>query len=143
MELQWNGYPGRAAQRRPVMFWALAVGFLGLWLCGFTGCGRPQPALAGMYVNAAGSAVSEARDTLVVELEKGNSFLLHRRTGYRLVMEHGGFSPWKYEKEEWRAVYDPSTGVMTEVRHGKLITFDLERGVMSVGKRQYERVGGK
>lgn len=109
---------------------------------GFIGCGKMQPALAGTYVNAAGSEMSEARDTLVVERASagsGNGFLIHRRTGYRLLAA-GRPGPWKYEREEWRAVYDASSGVMTEGRNGKRISFDLEAGLMVVGKRKYERV---
>lgn len=122
---------------------ALVFGFGILVVSAFLGCGRPQPAIAGTYVNRAGSVISQARDTLVVEGLSGNSYLIHRRTGYRLATGKGDFGDWKFEREEWKAVYDASTGVMTESRNGKVITFDLGNGVMLVGRRRYERIALK
>ncbi|PWS33331.1 hypothetical protein [Pedobacter paludis] len=111
-------------------------------LCAFMGCGKLQPAISGMYVNHAGSEMSIARDTLVVELAHDQQYLIHRRTGFRLIAT-GKPGPWQYEKEEWSGVFDAASGVLTEKRNGKLITFDLERGLMVVGKRKYERVSDK
>lgn len=113
----------------------------GVWLlCSFMGCGKTQPAISGTYVNSAGSAYSIAHDTLVVEREEGNHYLIHRRTGYRVIADTGKPGPWQYAREEWRAEMDESSRVMTERRNGKVISFSVDGRMMSVGKRKYERV---
>ncbi|MES2458209.1 MAG: hypothetical protein V4594_21810 [Bacteroidota bacterium] len=102
--------------------------------------GGLQPAFVGTYVNSAGSEASMASDTLIVELDHGNSYFIHRKTGFQLLDEAGKAGPLQHESEEWTAVYDPKTEVMRESRNGKVITFDTENGVMRVGKRKYKRI---
>lgn len=108
-------------------------------IIGFQACNKVK-SLEGTYVNAAGSEFSMARDTLVVEQEEINRYLIHRSTGFQLLDDAGKPGALQYEKEEWTAVYDPKTEVMTERRHGKLITFDSAKGTMTVGKRRYKRI---
>lgn len=105
----------------------------------FQSC-NPAKSLEGTYVNTAGSEFSIARDTLVVEHEQGQRYFLHRSTGFQLLDDAGVPGALQHEKEEWRAVYDPETEIMTESRKGKLITFDVVKGTMIVGKRKYKRI---
>lgn len=108
-------------------------------IIGIQACNSPR-ALDGTYVNTAGSEFSIAHDTLVVENEQGQRYFLHRRTGFQLLDDSGKPGMMQYEKEEWTAVYDPETEIMTESRKGKLITFDVVKGIMTVGKRKYKRI---
>lgn len=108
-------------------------------IIGFQSC-NPVASLEGTYVNSAGSEFSSAHDTLEVEHEENNRYLIHRSTGFQLLDDTGKSGVWQHEKEEWTAVYDPKTEVMTERRNGKLITFDAARGTMTVGKRNYQRI---
>jgi len=93
--------------------------------------------MTGTYVNHAGGEYSIADDTLVVEHEHGDRFLIHRRTGFNLVRE-GIKGKREYETEEWKASYDAKTGVMTESRRGKVLTFYT--GKMMVGSREYKKL---
>ncbi|MFN0293470.1 hypothetical protein [Pedobacter helvus] len=92
--------------------------------------------MTGTYVNHAGGEYSVADDTLVVEHEQKNRFLIHRRTGFNLIRE-GKKGKREYETEEWKAIYDPKTEVMTETRRGKTITFYGDK--MIVGSREYKK----
>jgi hypothetical protein len=94
--------------------------------------------LSGTYVNDAQSEASIAHDTLIVEHSKDNTYLLHRKTGFQLIV-HGTPGKHLHETEEWTAVLDPKTGVMTESRKGKLIAFPDSHS-MTVGKRLYRRL---
>ena len=101
-------------------------------IIGIQACNSPR-ALDGTYVNTAGSEFSIAHDTLIVEHEQGQRYFLHRRTGFQLLDDSGKPGMMQHEKEEWTAVYDPETEIMTESRKGKLITFDVVKGIMTVG----------
>ncbi|MBD1366568.1 hypothetical protein IDJ77_22330 [Mucilaginibacter sp. ZT4R22] len=94
--------------------------------------------IAGTYVNDAQSEASIAHDTLVVEKAGDDNYLLHRKTGFRLVV-NGKPGKYLYETEEWTAVADPKTGVLTESRKGKVIKFPDSHS-MTVGKRLYRRL---
>jgi len=102
-------------------------------------CGGPE-SFEGAYVNTAGSEFSIADDTLVVEQGEGNQFLIHRRTGFRFLDDQGRPGKRQYENEEWRAVYDRNSEVMTESRNGVVITFNADRSILTVGKRKYKRI---
>lgn len=91
----------------------------------------------GTYVNQAGGEYSVADDTLVVEHEQGNKFLIHRRTGFNLISE-GKTGRREYETEEWKATYDAKTEVMTETRRGKVLTFYPSK--LMVGNREYKKL---
>ncbi|WP_157280247.1 hypothetical protein [Pedobacter borealis] len=96
--------------------------------------------MEGVYVNSAGSEFSVANDTLVVEESEGNQYLIHRKTGFRLISQSGVLGKLQHEAEEWTADYDSDSGVLLEKRHGKSIVFNTDYSVMTVGKRKYQRV---
>ncbi len=110
-----------------------------LFLLGLFGCGQ-RDSFNGTYVNTAGSEFSMADDTLVVEQGEGNQFLIHRRTGFRLLDDQGRPGIRLYENEEWRAVYDRNSEVMTASRNGVVITFNADRSILTAGKRKYKRI---
>lgn len=99
-----------------------------------------KPNFEGTYVNNAGSEFSAANDTLIIELAQENEYLIHRKTGFRLLDEKGTPGKLQQEKEEWTAVYDPKSKVMTEKRHGKTITFNSDRSEITVVRRKYQRI---
>lgn len=94
--------------------------------------------LSGTYVNEASGEASIAHDTLVVEPAGGNTFLLHRKTGFQ-VLNADKPGKLQYETEEWMATCDPATGVLTETRKGKPITFQPDKHTLTVGHRVYQR----
>lgn len=119
------------------LFMALAA----MLFMAFIGCkGSLSPAFTGIYVNNAGSEASVASDTLIVEQENGNSYTIHRRTGFRLLDDNGKAGALQHESEEWKAVYDPKSEVLTESRSGKLVTFDTTNGTMTVSNRKYKKI---
>lgn len=103
------------------------------------GC-RMGNSLEGTFVNSAGSEFSMANDTLIVEQAEGNQYLIHRRTGFRLLDSVGKPGHLQHEAEEWMADYNPENGTMSEKRHGKSISFSADGSVMRVGRRAYRRI---
>lgn len=99
--------------------------FLLVSVCLFGGCnGNASPVLGGTYVNQAKSEFSMASDTLIVSQEQENNYVIHRKTGIRLLDENGKAGKLIHETEDWKAVYDPEKAVMTESRKGRLIRFE-------------------
>ncbi|MEZ2338795.1 hypothetical protein AB6735_24305 [Mucilaginibacter sp. RCC_168] len=94
--------------------------------------------IVGTYVNDAQSEASIAHDTLVVEHSKDNTYLLHRKTGFQMVV-NGKPGKHLFETEEWTAVLDPKTSVLIESGKGKVIAFP-DSDSMTVGKRIYRRL---
>jgi hypothetical protein len=113
---------------------------LGLTALSFNACksSLSSGGIAGTYVNDAQSEASIAHDTLIVEQGRDNTYLLHRKTGFQLIV-NGKPGKHMYETEEWTAVLDPKTSVLTESRKGKVIAFPDSHS-MTVGKRLYQRL---
>lgn len=109
---------------------AMVSGFaalLGLALCLFAGChNQPQVALSGTYVNSAKSEFSIASDTLTIERAQNDNYLIHRKTGIRMLDESGKPGKLIREAEEWKAVHEPGKKVMTENKKGRLIRFTAD-----------------
>lgn len=107
------------------------------------GCSRDKirTFIPGTYVNQDSGEYSTAYDTLVIEQadKESNNYRIHRKTGFRRVTraKHG---KWKYETEEWNALYDEGTKSMTETRKGKLLTFYPESKQLRVGRREYQKI---
>jgi len=118
----------------------LVVGvFLALLVLTIQACNRAG-SFEGTYVNSAGSEFSIAHDTLIVEHSQGQRYLLHRSTGFRLLDNAGKPGKMQYEKEEWTAVLDAESGMLTESRKGKQICFSGDGQTMTVGMRKYKRI---
>lgn len=98
-----------------------------------------RPFIPGTYINNAGSEFSIANDTLVIEPSESNSFYIHRKTGFNLVTD-GKIGKREYETENWNAIYDESTKVLTETKKGKLITFYPDSAKLKVGNRTYQKI---
>jgi hypothetical protein len=81
-----------------------------------------------------------AYDTLVVVHRNDQYYLIHRKTGFRRIDEHGRRGKLQYETEEWNAVYDEDSGSMTENSKGRIISFDVNSGVLLLGNGRYQRI---
>lgn len=99
---------------------------------------RTKEFIPGTYVNSATGEYSTADDTLAIEHAEGNSYLIHRRTGFNRL-SNGKKGEREYETEEWQAVYDRNTKTLTETRTGKHITFYPASGSLRVGTREYHK----
>ncbi|EHQ25484.1 hypothetical protein [Mucilaginibacter paludis] len=95
--------------------------------------------IPGTYVNSAGGEFSVANDTLVIEPAESNNFSIQRKTGFNVTTE-GKKGKRQYETEQWNAIYDEGTKVLTEIRKGKTITFYPKAGTLRVGKREYTKL---
>ncbi|WP_026898845.1 hypothetical protein [Daejeonella oryzae] len=109
----------------------------------FTACSRDKlpDYIPGIYVDSASSEYSVAFDTLIIELseKESNNYLIHRKTGFRRI-DDGKPGKDQYETDEWVAVFEPETGVLTEISTGKTITFYPETNRMRVVRREYQKV---
>jgi len=118
---------------------ALVVAMIIAIICLISGCSGDQN-FSGTYVNSAGSEFSIAHDTLILEPAKDNRYLIHRRTGFQLLDETGKPGPVQHETEEWKGLLDKQTGIMTEQRRGRQITFSSDGKEMTVVMRKYQRI---
>jgi len=103
----------------------------------FFGC-HSQPDFNGTYVNHASGEFSIADDTLQVEHVQEQQYIIHRKTGYREIAEDSKPGKLQWHTEEWQAVYDPDTRVMTESRKGRTLTFG--KGTLTLERSSYRRV---
>jgi len=95
--------------------------------------------MPGTYVNSAGGEFSIASDTLKVELAEGNSYIIHRSTGYNLI-SGGKVGPREKEAEQWSCAYSTDTKTLTELKKGKVVTFYPDSGTLKVGRRVYQKI---
>lgn len=95
--------------------------------------------MPGTYINSEGGEYSTANDTLIIEPSESNNFLIHRKTGFNIILD-GKKGKRQYETEEWTAIYDKGTQSLTESQKGKLLTFYLEANKLLVGKRVYKKI---
>ncbi|RYY52430.1 MAG: hypothetical protein EOO09_21475 [Chitinophagaceae bacterium] len=94
--------------------------------------------VTGTFVNSSVGAYSVADDTLFIEVEQGDRFRIHRRTGFNLI-RNGIKGKREHETEIWDAVYDERTGVMTETRKGKMLVFHPDSAKLMIGSRSYQK----
>jgi len=107
----------------------------------FIACnGISQNNITGTYVNHASSEFSVADDTLIVEHDKDHNYLIHRTTKFQVIDEAGKKGRPQHETEEWKAVFDEGSQSMTENRKGRIISFDLTKGVLTLENSSYQRI---
>lgn len=97
---------------------------LGFMTLVFIACNSTTASFEGTYINHAASEFSIADDTLIVEKGKDQVYLIHRKTGYRILGDNGKPGKLQTESEEWKAVYDAGSNSMTENRKGRIIRFE-------------------
>jgi len=95
--------------------------------------------IPGAYATTASSELSSARDTLVFTRLDQNHFGLVRRTAYQPV-RNGKRLPWRHWMKEFRALWDPLKQELTEEKTGLVFRFDVDKGVLLVGKAVYHKI---
>ncbi|MEH3112570.1 hypothetical protein [Pedobacter terrae] len=107
----------------------------------FIGCNSDsnKSFIEGSYVNHDGGNYSVADDTLAIEHTSANNYLIYRRTGFNLIRD-GEKGRRKHETEQWQCTYDEQTGVLTETKKGKTLTFYPDKGMLMVGSREYQKL---
>jgi len=93
----------------------------------------------GAYVSHSEGKYSIADDTLVVEQGEGNMVLIHRRTGFKRLI-NGRPGRREYGLEEWTCVWNEDEGTLKELRKGRLLYLDRDSARLILGKRVYEKV---
>lgn len=110
-----------------------------LVLLGCSGVAGMEACTPGTYVNSAGGEYAVADDTLTVEQLSEYRYAIYRRTGFN-IRNGDGLGPRQYEREEWRAVWDPERGILLEQRWGKELRFDRKCGCLEIGHRVYRKI---
>lgn len=95
--------------------------------------------LPGTYVNSSTGKYSVASDTLVIEADEANRFKINRKTGFNLI-RNGKKGKREHETENWNAVFDEGTGVLTETRRGKVFRFYPDSNRLVIGNRAYQKI---
>jgi hypothetical protein len=95
--------------------------------------------IPGTYVNHAEGEYSAANDTLLIESQEENSFLIHRKVGFHTIRD-GKPGKEQYEKEEWRATYNNENKTLTETSKGKVITPLPEANKLLVERSEYLKI---
>ncbi|MCX2479347.1 hypothetical protein OQY15_09620 [Pedobacter sp. MC2016-15] len=100
---------------------------------------NPVLLLPGIYVNHAESEYSIAEDTLIVEHEKDNNYLIHRRAGFKLITD-GKPGATHFHTEEWSGVYNEKSQILRENRKGRIISFDFDKGILKLKNSIHQRI---
>lgn len=95
--------------------------------------------ITGTYVSEGSTSYSMSSDTLEIEASPDNNYLIHRKTGFRLI-RNGKKGKRQYETAEWKALYDNGTKSLMEISKGKIITFYPKENKLAVGKREYKKI---
>ncbi|MBO9674154.1 MAG: hypothetical protein J7577_11960 [Sphingobacteriaceae bacterium] len=96
--------------------------------------------IPGMYVSHARGEFALASDTLVISVGAGdNAFVIDRRTGYQRMTD-GKLGKQEWGRETWAGVFDPGSGLVREIRKGRLIRFVPDSAYLLIGRRLYRKV---
>lgn len=93
----------------------------------------------GEYVSYAEGNYSIADDTLVIKALEGKRYGVIRKTGFNLIRD-GVKGVRQHETENWTVLYDEKTGVLTEVRTGKILVLYPDSNMLMIGKRIYRKI---
>ncbi|MBT2563771.1 hypothetical protein J7E50_05500 [Pedobacter sp. ISL-68] len=96
--------------------------------------------IPGMYVSDARGEFALASDTLVFSVGAGeNSYSIERRTGYQLITE-GRPGKREWGRESWTGIFDARSGLVQEMRKGRVIRFVPDSAYLVIGRRVYRKV---
>ena len=116
-----------------------SIGLLAFVMVLFNAChGRADAVITGTYVNHASSEFSIADDTLIVEHDQEQHYIIHRKTGFKILDDKGKPGKLQQDKEVWKAVYEADKSVLTESRKGLVISFFT--GGLMLENSQYRRI---
>lgn len=118
----------------------LIVAIIAFFFSLFYACQGEGPSITGTYINHAESEFSIADDTIMVESKGQNNYVIHRKTGFRLIGENGELGKLQLETEEWKTVFDEGSETMTERSKGRVISFDPAKGLLMLENSKYQRI---
>jgi hypothetical protein len=122
--MAWIGFLGVRRNERSLV--RLALAGLSLLVLGLAACQGGLPgagsSFAGTYVNHAAGEFSVADDTLVVEQVRGELYRIVRHLAYVKLDEQGKVAKPVRSLECWKAVLDKETGLLTELKKGRVLT---------------------
>jgi hypothetical protein len=107
-----------------------------LWAC------KKGPAdISGQYVNESASTYSRAFDTLEITKEDNetNIFSVERRVSFQRI-RNGKFFSKEYKLENWIALYDAKTNVLTDMKKGRTIECLPEKKKLFLGNSVYLKI---
>jgi hypothetical protein len=112
-----------------------------LFAVALAGCrsDKTKDFIQGTYADSGKSEYSIVSDTLVIEAAENSHYLIHRKTGISLISK-GKPGKVKHSTEEWYAIYDEKSRILTEAKRGKLIRFFPEAKKLKVERREYRKL---
>ncbi len=95
--------------------------------------------LPGVYVNHSAGSYSIAFDTLVVTHEDENIFSVERKVSFQKI-RHGVLQSKEYHLEQWLAVYNDETKVLTETGKGRILSYVPEKKKLYLNNSVYQKI---
>jgi hypothetical protein len=107
----------------------------------FWACKKEPGDISGQYANESASTYSRAFDTLVITKESSeeNIFSVERRVSFQR-MRNGKFMSKEYKLENWMALYDAKTNVLTDMKKGRTIECLPEKKKLFLGNSVYLKI---
>lgn len=105
------------------------------------GCGSDvtKDFIPGTYVREVKNEFSIGRDTLVIGAVDLNTYTIIHKGSYRQI-RNGKLLPVKSISENWPVSYDEVKKVLTELKRGKVISFDPSENILLVGSSPYKKI---
>jgi len=107
----------------------------------FWACKKEATNITGQYVNESASTYSHAFDTLEItkEDDETNIFSVERRVSFQRI-RNGKFLSKEYKLENWTALYDAKTNVLTDMKKGKTIECLPEKKKLFLANTVYLKI---
>jgi len=112
--------------------------FFGLF---FWACKKKPVEISGLYINESASTYSRAFDTLEITKEDNetNIFSVERSVSFQRI-RNGKFLSKEYKLENWMALYDEKTNVLTDLKKGRTIECLPEKKKLFLGNSVYLKI---
>jgi hypothetical protein len=107
----------------------------------FWACKKESEEISGKYINESSSSYSRAFDTLEISKEDNetNIFSVERRVSFQRI-RNGKFISKEYKLENWIALYDAKTNVLTDMKKGRTIECLPKKKKLFLGNSVYLKI---
>lgn len=95
--------------------------------------------IPGVYVRDFATEFAVGSDTLEVQWQGENTYVIQKRSGFHRVLK-GKLQAKETREEKWMTLWDTEKGVLNEVKKGKVLSFDLEKKQLLVGASVYQKI---
>jgi len=97
--------------------------------------------IPGTYIAYYENEFHKTHDTLLIQENKGgnNVYEIIRRYYYTTTVDGKELTP-TYKKENWTALFDKEHHILSEQRHGSVISFDPGNKTLKRGNREYKKI---